>query len=154
MSNNVTVLGILFLGIFIGPILYLALRERKKSKGFTNQIKQIASQYNLSGCIPEEVGHLVFLIDKENRRGLVFDHHSGAENYLEFDKKHEASLSASYENETLEDGKSIISKIILTLKNANISKQFYAFDETYPNQLHCKHIVEQAKNMVYQIHKL
>ncbi|GLB48224.1 hypothetical protein [Neptunitalea lumnitzerae] len=153
MSNSGTLLGILFLFIFMVPILYLVFRERNKTRAVKNYIQQTATKFNLSGIEPVEIGHLIFLVNTNEKRGIIFNSNATTNQVAQFDKNTHAII-ARFEDEKLANGKSIISKIIVTVKNPNTSEHLNVFDETYPNQLQCNNIVDQTKNMVHRLQRL
>ncbi len=154
MDNYGIFIGILCLLVFMGPILFLAFKERKKARSIQNRIATIAQQNNMQNSEMHELGNLIFLINKNDQTGIVFPRNTDDHIVTVFDKKRLDQVTVSYENEKLANGKSIITKIIIHVKSGSKHIQMSAFDESYPNQMEATSLVEKTKNLIFSIHKL
>lgn len=154
MKDSSTIIGILCLLVFMGPILYLVARERKKNTSFKKKIAHLAKEHQLPENDYTELGHVICIISKPERRGIFYYHHGSTEKVVPFNRSVSDSVDAKYETETVETGHVFTSKITLMVTSGNHKESLNVFDDTFPNQLQSKYLVPKTKNLLYDIQKM
>ncbi|SFU27081.1 hypothetical protein SAMN05216480_10161 [Pustulibacterium marinum] len=154
MDNYGTFIGIVCLLAFMLPILFLVAKDQKKVRLLKNRIDTIAQKNHMNNSEMFELGNLIFLINHLDHKGIVFPRIGSDTSAVSFDRTKLDQVAASYETERLESGKTIISKIVISIKSGAKQIQYNAFDEFYPNQMEATSLVEKTKTMIHRIQKL
>lgn len=154
MKDSSTIIGVVCLLVFMGPILYLVFRERKKGTSFKKKISDIAKAHQLSEADAVELGHITCILNKPERRGIFYFHHNNIEKVVAFNRANADEVDAKYETETIESGHVFTSKITLVISSDNHKETLNIFDEAFPNQLASKYLVPKTKNLLYDIQKM
>ncbi|MFI2741805.1 hypothetical protein ACG2LH_03615 [Zhouia sp. PK063] len=153
MNISTTLIGLFFLLIFLCPIIYVLVKEKKERKLISKRIDDICSQHALQKTKPEIIGKTVFMIDHAQNSIIEFNKGKNDDYHLFRFKNLE---HCTVEKTTMNNESNVISIASITILFITKEKTktvITVFDDDYPNSLESEAILYQSHQLVNAINK-
>ena len=152
MNPYSTLVGVLCLLAFVGPIAYLVYRQNAKAKRSVQNINARLAAHQFTTNEYSTIGHLVFAIDKTQKQAIIFKAEEPTTIHYCKDADNAIVIEKAYRK--LPNGKQVIDNIKLFFETATNTITMCVYDETYPNHLEADGILHNLTVTVNQIKHL
>ncbi|MBC9794628.1 hypothetical protein [Sinomicrobium weinanense] len=141
-------MGVVFLLIFMAPVIYILTKESRKKKKLNADIDKICADNHIKNTGKEYIGHQVFVLDPNGKKLLNYHRKQG--NFSVVDLKEYDSCSLQRSGERNEHYKNILRSISISFNKKEQGKPLYitVFDDSYENPLEAEAILHETERFV------
>lgn len=141
-------MGVVFLFIFMAPIIYILTRENRKKKKLSANINKICTENNIKNTNREYIGNQVFALDSEGKK--LLNYRKKENDFIIVDLEEYDSCSLQKSGNKNENHKTILRNISISFNKKGQGNPLHitVYDDSYENPLEAEAILYETERFV------
>ncbi|RAV28344.1 hypothetical protein [Sinomicrobium soli] len=144
-------MGLLFLAVFMAPILYIIFKQKSGKKKLDRHIDTLCNENGIKSENKAYIGHYIFVSDPGSNKLLTYDTKKNDPGISDLGDYKGCNIQKSWEKG--EGTKAVLNNVTLVFQHREKGKPFRItlFDDNYENPLEAEVILHQAEKWSRQI---